>query len=258
MTALADENAAARHRPFRGVRGMRAAMTLLGFHEEDFLARFTDDFCRLRHSRRIDPIFGIEKELAAGADRRSRALHLLHNALEHERFRHMPADWCWVTSPAEISGERLFADHVLTCLHAGDHHLSVERRRGTEIDHVDRWIAKQVSPLAARLRNAELASEIGDMITAGNDARDLDIDAIDAPIGVHVQFGDEPAADEAYSDPLHHASPARKAAAQSSGRESDFHITKSCKGGQIPSRPDGNGVGTCSRRHDLSRAQRRR
>src|SRR3954454_4361153 len=116
MASLTDERATPGHRPFGGMRRMRPAVTLLGLHEQDFGARLSYDFGRLRHRWCVDPIFGIKKELAAGADRLARLLHLLHDALEHQRLWDM-ADRYRVAGAAEISGKRLLADHVFAGLH---------------------------------------------------------------------------------------------------------------------------------------------
>jgi hypothetical protein len=54
-----------------------------------------------------------------------------------------------------------------------------------------------------RLGDAEPAREPGDMIAARDHRAHLDIDAEHAAQGVHVQLGDEAAADKADADLLH-------------------------------------------------------
>jgi hypothetical protein len=51
---------------------------------------------------------------------RRKSCHLLHDALVHERFRHVLADRSLVVAASEISGERLLADDVFSCLHVAN------------------------------------------------------------------------------------------------------------------------------------------
>ena len=64
MTAHADQRAAAGHRPLRGMRGVRAAVALLGFHEQDLVLGRLEDLDVFRHRRRIDPVFRVHEQPA--------------------------------------------------------------------------------------------------------------------------------------------------------------------------------------------------
>ncbi len=67
---------------------------------------------------------------------------------------------------SEIAGKGLFADHMLTGLHAGNSHIGVQGRRGAKVDHVDVQVVEQVAPITACMRNAKLAGEVDDLIAA--------------------------------------------------------------------------------------------
>ena len=208
MASHADQRAASRHRPKRGVCGMRSAMAFLGLHKEDLVPRGLEDFGRFRQRRRVHPILGIHEELAAFVDGRAELFHLGHDALEHHRFAHLFADRRRVVRTAEIAGKRLLADDVFPRPHGVDDHLRVQIRRRANIDHVDCRIGEKRTIVAMRLRDFVLLGEYLDLIAPRHDRGDLSVDAIDALIGMHMQFGDEAAADE--TDPyLGHRSTAR-------------------------------------------------
>ena len=73
MAAHADQRTAAGHGPLRGMRGMRAAVALLGLHEQDLVLVAWRISAVLATAGRIDPVFGIHEELAAFLDRRARS-----------------------------------------------------------------------------------------------------------------------------------------------------------------------------------------
>jgi hypothetical protein len=200
MASHADQRAASRHRPQRGVCGMRSAVAFLRLHEEDLVMRGLEDFDGFRQRRCVHPILGIHEELAAFVDGRAELFHLGHDALEHQRFAHLLADRRRVVRTAEIAGKRLFADDVLSRAHGVDDHLRVQIRRRANIDHVDCRIGEKRTIVAMRLRDFVLLGESLDLIAPRHDRRDLGGDAIDALIGIHMQFGDEAAADETDSD----------------------------------------------------------
>src|SRR5262244_674635 len=92
--------------------GVRSAVALLGLHEQDLVLgglQYLDGF---RHRRRVDPIFRVHEKPAAGFDGGANLVHLLHDALVHERFRYVLADRGLVVAASEISGERLLANDV--------------------------------------------------------------------------------------------------------------------------------------------------
>ena len=72
----------------------------------------------------------------------------------------------WVVQAAEIACERLFADHMLACPHAGKDHLGVQRRRGADIDDLDVLVGEQLAIVAMRLRNAETLCEVDHPVAA--------------------------------------------------------------------------------------------
>ena len=157
MAALADQRAAAAHRPLRRVRGVRAAVALLGLDEQHLVARRAQDLRRLGHGRRIDPVLGVAEQFAARADGGAGGVHLRQHALAHHQLRHLRADRLSVTRLAEIAGERLLADHVLARAHTADDHLRVHRGRGADIDDVDVRVVQQRAPVVqgrAECRNA--------------------------------------------------------------------------------------------------------
>jgi hypothetical protein len=179
-------------------------VALLGFHEQDLVAGRVEDFDGLRQRRRIDPVFGIHEELAAVLDRRAQVLQLGHDVLIHRRFGHLRADWRRVARTAEIAGERLLTDHMLSGAHCVDDHLRMQRRRRADIDNIDGRIGQQRTIVAIGLSDLVLLRERLDLIAARYGGHHLGADAVDAFVGVHVQFGDKARADE--SDPdLGHA-----------------------------------------------------
>ncbi len=203
MAALADQRAATRHRPLRGVRCVRAAMRFLALHEQDLVAGRPQDFRDLADRRRVHPILSIQKQLPACPNGSAGLLHFLHHALIHLRLRHMRADWRLVVRTAEIAGEWLFADHVLAGPHAAHNHVRMQRRRRADVDHVDFGVGQQRAPVALCVRNAEAAGKLRHAVAERAYDAHLHVEAEHAAIGVHVQRGDETAADQAHSYSLH-------------------------------------------------------
>jgi hypothetical protein len=165
--------------------------------KKNFVFGRFEDFHRLGHGRRIDPVLGIHEELARGFDRGARSFHFLHETLVHQRLAHVLADRRRIAGPAEIAGEWFLADHVLARGHRLDDHLRVQRRRRADIDDVDRRVGEQGEIVAMRLRDAVFLREVHDMVAARHHCRHLRIDAIDALERIHVQFGDKARADQA-------------------------------------------------------------
>src|SRR5262249_50676841 len=103
MTSHADQRAAAGHRPLCGMSGMRAAVALFSFHEKDFVFRGVEYLDYFRHCRRVDPVFCVHEQPAAGFDGGAGLVHFLHDALVHERLRHVLADRALVAIAPEIA-----------------------------------------------------------------------------------------------------------------------------------------------------------
>jgi hypothetical protein len=115
----------------------------------------------------------------------------------------MPADGLLVAGSAEITGERLLADHVLASLHAGDDHLGVEGWRRADVDDVDLRVTEKRAPIAVSVRDAEPACEVEHVVAARDDGTNLRVDPENASIGMHMQLRDEAAADHADPNLLH-------------------------------------------------------
>jgi len=109
----------------------------------------------------------------------------------------MFADRLTIARPAEIAAKRLFADDMLAGLHGADDHLGMQGRWRADIDDVDGTIGEQLPIIAIGLRDAVLYGERRDVIAARDRRGDLGVDAVDALVGIHMQLGDEAAADEA-------------------------------------------------------------
>jgi hypothetical protein len=123
----------------------------------------------------------------------------------------MLADGLLVAGLAEITGKRLLADDVLSGLHRRDDHFGVEGGRSANIDDVDLRIGKEQPVVAMGLRDAMFPGELLDMIAARHNGRDLDIDPIDPLVGIHVQLGEEAAADQANAYFRHRNAPRMRA-----------------------------------------------
>ena len=119
----------------------------------------------------------------------------------------MLADRRLVAVAPEIAGERLFADDMFAGLHRLDDHRAVEVGRRADVDDVDFAIGDQVAEAAVRGRNLVPAGKIDDVVAPGRDGPDFDIDAVDAPVGIHVQLGNEAAAGQADPDFRHSRMP---------------------------------------------------
>ncbi|MHC2802307.1 hypothetical protein ACVMII_002053 [Bradyrhizobium diazoefficiens] len=205
MAAHADKRAAAGHRPLRGVGRVRTGMALLALHEQDLVLGRLDDLGGLGHGRRVDPVLGVHEELPGALDRGARPVHLFDHALIHQRLRHVLADRLRVALAAEIAGERLFADHVLAGLHAGDDHLRMKVRRRADVDDIELAVRDQLGEAPINTRDIVMLGERDDLVAARSHRRDLDVHAIDAPERIHVQLRHEAAADESHPDPGHSA-----------------------------------------------------
>jgi len=103
----------------------------------------------------------------------------------------------------EIAAKWLFADHVLAGLHRLDDHRRVQIGRRADIDDVDIGVGDQLAKTAVCRRNVVAAGELDDLLAPRRDGLDLDIDAIDPPVGVHVQLGHKAAAGQADPDFRH-------------------------------------------------------
>ena len=192
--------------------GVRSAVALLGLHEQDLVLgglQYLDGF---RHRRRVDPIFRVHEKPAAGLDGGAGLVHLLHHALVHERFRHVLADRSLVVAAPEVSGERLLADDVFSCLHGLDDHRRMQRGGRADIDDVDLPVGQQTLEIAMRCADLMLLGKIEHMVAARGNRRHLRVKPIDPPIGVHVQLGNKPTSDKANSDFRHRRSPFREGA----------------------------------------------
>ena len=143
------------------------------------------------------------KSLPVLLDRRAGRFHFLQHALIHQRLRHMLADRRLVAVAPEIAGERLFADHVLAGLHRIDDHRRVQIGRRADVDDIDIGVGDQVAKAAIRRRDLVAAGKLDDMIASRRDGPDLDIHAVDTPVGMHVQLGHKAAAGQTDPDFRH-------------------------------------------------------
>ena len=100
----------------------------------------------------------------------------------------MLADRRLVAVAPEIAGERLFADDMLAGLHRLDDHRGVQIGRRADVDDIELAIGDQVAKAAVGRRDLVPAGKIDDMVAPRRDGPDLDIDAVDAPVGIHVQL----------------------------------------------------------------------
>ncbi len=182
-------------------------MAFLALHEQDFVFRRLQYLRGLGHRRRVDPVLRIHEEFAARPDRGRGLVHLLADALIHQRFRNMLADRGLVAFAAEISGERLFADDVLAALHGLDDHRSMQVGRRADVDDIDLVVTDNLAVAPISFGDVVAASEIDDMVAARRHGRDLDIDAVNAFVGIHVQLRNEAAAHKSDLDFRHRQVP---------------------------------------------------
>jgi hypothetical protein len=194
MAAHADQRAAAGRGPLRGMRGVRTGVAFFALHEQHFILRGFQDFDRLGHRRRIDPILGVHEQFAARLHRGGGLVHLLHHALVHRRLRHVLADRRFIAVLPEIAGKRLLADHVLPGLHRLDDHRGMQIGWRADVDDVEVLVGDQFLEAAIGLADAVLLREFSNVIAARRHRGHLRIDAIDALVRIHVQLGDEAAA----------------------------------------------------------------
>src|SRR5205085_5203901 len=96
---------AAGHRPLRGMSGVRAAVTLLGFHEQKLVLGAIEDLDDFRHRRRVNPVFRVHEKPVASFDSGTSLFHFFQDALVHKRFWYVSADRRFIASAPEIAGE---------------------------------------------------------------------------------------------------------------------------------------------------------
>ena len=100
--------------------------------------------------------------------------------------------------------------------------------------------ASRCAEIAIGRADLVLLGELEDMVAARGNRRHLRVDAIDALIGVHVQFGDEAASDQAYSHFRHRRAPSvEEASYRNDG-------TRSCRVGQGAGLHTGHSLARCS------------
>src|SRR6516164_6245845 len=189
------------------MRRVRAAVAFLGFHEQDLVLGGFEDLDRLRHCRRIDPVFRVHEQPAARFDDGAGLLHLLHDAFVHELFRHVLSDRGPVVAAPEIAGERLFADDMLSGLDGRHDHGRMQHGGRADVDDVDLAVGEHFPEIAIGGCDPLLACEIDDMIAARGNRLHFGIDSMHAGVSIHVQFRDEAASDKAYSHVRHRRSP---------------------------------------------------
>ena len=73
----------------------------------------------------------------------------------------------------------------------------MQGRRRADIDDIDRLVGDEGAIIAMGRGDAMALGEIDDMIAARANGGYLDIHPIDPPISLHMQLGDEAAADQA-------------------------------------------------------------
>ena len=203
MASHPDQRAAAGHCPLRRVRRMRAAVALFALHEQDLVPGGFQDLRGLGHRRRVDPVFRIHEELAGLPDRRAGLVHFLKHALVHQGFRHVLADRGPVAVPPEITGEWLFADDMLAGVHGVYDHRGMQIGRRADVYDIHLAVRDQVAKPAADPRYPVPTGEIENMISPRRDSSDLDIDAVDASVGIHMQLRNEAATHQTDSDFRH-------------------------------------------------------
>ena len=196
------------------MRRMRAAVALLGFHEQDLVLGGVEHLDDLRHRRRIDPVLGIHEQPAARLDGGAGLVHLFHDALIHQRFRHVLADRLLVAAAPEIAGEGLLADHVFSRSDSLHDHRRVQIGRGADVDDVDVRVGDQVAKSPVGRRDAMFLGKIDDVVAARRNGFHLRREPVDALVGVHVQLGDKPAPDQAHSYFCHRHAPSPGAIAR--------------------------------------------
>jgi hypothetical protein len=75
-------------------------------------------------------------------------------------FGNVLADRSLVVAASEISGERLLADDVFSCLHGLDDHRGMQRGRRADVDDVDLLVGQQTLEIAIGSRDPVLLGEI--------------------------------------------------------------------------------------------------
>ena len=115
----------------------------------------------------------------------------------------MFADRQRVAFAPEIAGERLFADDVLARLHRLDDHGSVQIGRRADVDDIELAVGDQVAKAAIRRRNLVPTGEFENMIAPRSDRPDFDIQAVNAPVRIHMQFRHKAAAGQTDPDLCH-------------------------------------------------------
>ena len=105
----------------------------------------------------------------------------------------MLADGGAVAVSAEIARERLFADDMLAGLHRLDDHGGVQIGWRADVDNFQFAVGDQIAKAAVGPRYPVPTGKIDNMVAARRDGFDFDIDAVDTPVSIHVQFRDETA-----------------------------------------------------------------
>ena len=76
-----------------------------------------------------------------------------------------------------------------------------------DVDDVDLFVGEQMVEIAMGRADLVLLGELEDMVAARGNRRHLRVEPIDPLIGVHVQLGNKPTSDKAYSDFRHRRIP---------------------------------------------------
>ena len=182
-------------------------MALFALHEQDFVLGSLEDFHGLGHRRGIDPVFRIHKKPAGPADRRAGSFHFFQNALVHQRFGHVLADWQLVVFAPEITRKWLFADDMFAGLHRIDDHCGVQIGRRADVDNIQLAVGDQLAKTTVDARYLVPTGKSDNVVTPRRDGAHFNIEAIDTPVGVHVQLRNEAAPDETDPDFRHSRMP---------------------------------------------------
>ena len=150
MGSGTHQSAAARLIPFACHRTAGAFQALLALHKKQLCLFSPDDLSGLLHRCGINEVFCIHELLTGLFHHLFQAVHLGQALAKHLTLRYRNSD-ILLYRPAEVSGQRLFADNMLACLHGLYSDGCMQKRRKYDINHFNFRILQQQTVIADRL-----------------------------------------------------------------------------------------------------------
>ena len=184
-----DESAAAGLAPFAGHRRAGTFQAFLAFGIKDAAFFLAQDLGGFGHSRSIDEVFRIHEFSLGVSHDFFEPVKVFQQTGIHIRLGHMQTDRFRITGAAEISGQRLFADHMFPRIQSIDDHFFMDIRRSADVDDIDLVSFEQIlEPQGVIHETVAVLHHIHLLETACGNGMETDRNTGETVQGIQMQF----------------------------------------------------------------------